>query len=272
MQAFPGGFPGAILLSPAPLPLCNYCQTAAYNVSTVQLGSDLTVAVMTLFLPPSHTCWVKILRGSNEAWSGLWTSHSSMSQDSRLWQEELPRIQGGTAAPLVTKCQAHSSTVAQPELSSSCGRHCSMNSASPAGVSCARALSSVLWSLQGNGVKPPRWGAQLGRMGRESCQLHGGEPHATKPVLTFCVFSTQRKFKLRLISVKFCRGLSFQSLYLAQQRELKIIRYQPINPIFILFSLYFHVGHKNVLNNRDARTDVHECCFYLSSPLDFLHL
>lgn len=171
---------------------------------------------MTLSLPPSHTCWVKILRGSNEAWGALWTSHSSKSQDSRLWQEDLPRIHGGTAAPVVTKCQEHSGTLARCELSSSCGRHCSMNLSSPAGVSCARALSSVLWSLQGNGVKPPSWeGAQLGRMGRESCQLpilHGGGPHTTKPVLTFFVFAIQRKSRLRPVSVKFCRVILSESL------------------------------------------------------------
>lgn len=163
-------------------------------------------------LSPNHTCWVKILRGSNEAWGGLWTSHSSMSQGSRLWQEELPSTQGGSAAPLVAQRQEHSGTLAQCERRSSCGRLCSMNLASPAGVSRARPLSCVLWSLQCNGVKPSSWGAQLGRMDRESCQLHGGEPHATKPALTFCVFAIQRESRLRLESVKFCRVILSEPL------------------------------------------------------------
>lgn len=49
-------------------------------------------------------------------------------------------------------------------------------------------------------------------MGRESCQLHGEEPDATKPVLTFCVFAVQRKSRLRLISVKFCRVILSEPL------------------------------------------------------------
>lgn len=202
--------PSCVICSPFILHLL--CKQQHTNVSAVKLGSDLALAVMIPSLPPNHTCWVKILRGSNEAWGGLWTSHSSMSQDSKLWQEELPSTQGGSAALLFTQCQGHSGTLAQCELRSSCGRLCSTNLASPAGVSCARPLSCVPWSFQCNGVKPSSWGAQLGRMGRESCQLHGWEPRATKPALTFCVFAIQRKSRLRLESVKFCRVILSEPL------------------------------------------------------------
>lgn len=132
-------FQGVFLV---PLVICSpfilqLCKQQHANTSAVKLGLDLTLAVMALSLAPGHTCWVKILRGPNEAWGGLWKRHSSMSQDSRLWQGELPSIWSGTAALLVTKRQARSGTLARRELRSSCGRRCSMNSASPAGVSCA---------------------------------------------------------------------------------------------------------------------------------------
>lgn len=39
-----------------------------------------------------------------------------------------------------------------------------------------------------------------------------GNHMQTKPVLTFCVLTIQRKYRLRLISMKFCRQLSSQSL------------------------------------------------------------
>lgn len=141
---------------------------------------------------------------------------AAQAKTTGLWQEELPSIQGGIATPLISKHQVHTGSLAWHELRSSCGR------------CCCHELIQISWcqlqiTLQWPMILAVQWNKAF-LPGEKDLSLDGwaenmhpanymvGNHMKTNPVLTFCVLTIQRNYRLRLISVKFCRQLSSQSL------------------------------------------------------------